>query len=49
MARERNTAGIGPTRPVSGKDNRTTRPTEDNRTPQPRPIQPPPPDDRPKK
>lgn len=47
MAKERprNTAGKGPTSQVSGKDHRTTRPTEGNRTPQPRATQPKRPDD----
>lgn len=38
MGRDR--AGKSPTTPVSGKDHRTTKPTEKNSTPQPRPIQP---------
>lgn len=36
----RNTAGKGPTSQVPGKDHRSTKPTEKNSTPQPRPIQP---------
>ncbi len=36
----RNTAGKGPTSQVPGKDHRSTKPTEKNPTPQPRPIQP---------